>query len=255
MDIQKSFTYQFDDEQWSTKLGIGALISLVPILNFAMAGYMVAIIRNVANHAAKPLPDWDDLGPKFQDGLLLTLAGFVYAAPALIMSFLLFGALAAAGAASQNSRLQELGRAVTVPGVILFAGVIALLLLYSLLLSVIRPIILVIFSMEGTFASCFRLGEIARIMTQRARPFFTSWLVVIVAGIAIGLIVGFANLVVGWIPCVGWIASLVLAVGAAIYLLTVDAHLFGQFRLAAYEEGGATPAGQSTPPGAGPALR
>jgi Protein of unknown function (DUF4013) len=242
VDIQKSFTYQFDDEQWSTKLGIGALISLVPILNFAIVGYMVAIIRNVANHAARPLPDWDDLGSRFRDGLLLTLAGFVYAAPALILFFVLFGTVAATAAASQNGRFQELGRALTVPGVILIAVVITLLLIYSLLLSIIRPIIMVLFSREGTFASCFRLGEIMRLITQRARPFFTTWLVVIVAGTAIGLIVGFANLLVGWIPCLGWLASLVLALGAAIYLITLDAHLFGQFRLAAYEEGREKPA-------------
>ena len=50
MDIGKVFSYQFEDRQWITKLGLGALISLVPILNVAITGYMVGIIRNVAAH-------------------------------------------------------------------------------------------------------------------------------------------------------------------------------------------------------------
>ena len=83
MDIGKSFSYQFEDKQWISKLGLGAVISLVPILNFAMSGYIVDILRNVENNVAKPLPNWDDLSKKFSDGLILFAAGLIYAAPLL----------------------------------------------------------------------------------------------------------------------------------------------------------------------------
>jgi len=78
MDIGKSFSYPFEDKQWVSKMGLGAVISLVPILNFAMTGYMIQIVRNLMDCALEPLPNWDDLGKKFMDGVMLVLAGLVY---------------------------------------------------------------------------------------------------------------------------------------------------------------------------------
>ncbi len=230
--ISESFSYQFKDIQWPTKLGLGALLSLVPVLNFAIAGYEVAIIRNVTAAAREPLPQWDELGKKWWDGLILTLAGLVYAVPVFVVLALVLTLLAASGVFSQNAS----GSPVGVPSFVVLACFVLFLLVYSLLLSVIRPIILVLFSREGTFASCFRLGEIIRVIDRRPRVFFITWLVVIAAGLAIGLIVGFANLVVGWIPCVGWLAGLLLGLGTAMYLITVDGYIFGQFRLEAFEQ-------------------
>ena len=69
MDIGKSFSFAFEDKQWLSKLGLGAVIAMVPILNFAWSGYMVEIIRNVMKNVQEPLPNWDDIGKKFSEGL------------------------------------------------------------------------------------------------------------------------------------------------------------------------------------------
>jgi hypothetical protein len=233
--ITESFSYQFEDIQWPTKLGLGAIISLVPILNFAIAGYEVVIIRNVAAGSEEPLPSWDDFGQKFRDGLLLTLAGLIYAAPALILICLPLALLAASAALSQNGAVQGFARPLNAANALLLTGALILALFYSLLLSVLRPIILVLFSREGTFASCFQLGEILRVIKRWPRIFFTTWVVLIAAGVATGLFLAFANLVIGWIPCAGWVASLLLGLGTAMYLITIDGYIFGQFRLEAFE--------------------
>jgi len=60
MDIGKSFSYPFEDNKWLSKLIIGALVSIVPILNFAWAGYLIDLLKNVINKAAEPLPEWTD---------------------------------------------------------------------------------------------------------------------------------------------------------------------------------------------------
>ena len=233
MDIGKSFSYQFDDRQWITKLGIGALISLVPVLNLALTGYMVAIIRNVAASAAEPLPNWDDLWPKLRDGLILTAAGLVYAAPVFILMCLPLAFFAASGSLPQDGSWQALGHSLSTLAQLLLAGLFCLFMLYLLFLSLIHPVILVIYSRDGTFASCFRLGEILRILGRHAGLFSTTWIVTILAGFALGIIVALVNLVVGWVPCLGWILGLVLGLGSGLYLITGDAHLFGQFRVAA----------------------
>jgi hypothetical protein len=112
MNIGKSFSFVFDDKQWISKLGLGALITFIPILNFAWTGYMVGIIRNVMNNAQEPLPAWDDFGKKLTDGLLLAVASIVYSLPIIIvfclpMSFMIVPAILAG-----NTDMQELANAV-----------------------------------------------------------------------------------------------------------------------------------------------
>ena len=230
MNFNKAFSFQFEDVQWPNKLGLASLISLVPILNFAVVGYEVAIVRNVAAGLPEVLPQWDDFEKKWRDGLILTLAGLVYAIPVFIGLAVLLAALLASEAISQNANAPA--RTLAASNVIVLSCFLVVLLLYSLLLSLIRPVILVLFSKAGTFESCFRLGEVMRIITRQPGPFFTMWAVVILAGLGIGLVVGFVNAVLGWIPCLGWALGGLLAVGTAVYLLTVDGYIYGQFRRA-----------------------
>jgi hypothetical protein len=229
VDAEKSFTYPFEDKEWTSKLGLGALISMVPILNFAWSGYLVGILRNMINHAVEPLPTWDDLGKKFSDGLILFAAGLVYALPILIPLLLPLGVVVSSGLSSGIRNMQDIGQTLTEAGGALFFCLLCVLLLYGLVLSVIYPAILVQFAREGTFASCFKLNEAFGIIRKNATAFFTAWGLSLAASIGVGLIVGFVNLVVGWVPCIGWIVGLVLTIASGIYSTAVYAHLFGQF--------------------------
>ena len=58
MNIGKAFSYPFEDDEWLTKLFLGAIVSAVPILNFAWTGYTVDILRNVTDGVSLPMPDW-----------------------------------------------------------------------------------------------------------------------------------------------------------------------------------------------------
>lgn len=229
MDIEKSFGYPFEDKEWVGKLGLGALISMVPILNFAWTGYMVGIIRNVMDHAAEPLPTWDDLEKKLVDGLILFAAGLVYALPAILLILIPTGILVASGVMTENSNLRDIGQVILSIGGALFAGLLCVIFLYGIFLSLVYPAILVMFAREGTFASCFKLREIVAMISQNTSAFLTAWGMSLVAGIGVGMIVGLASVVVGWIPCVGWAAGLVLGLGSTVYASSVQAHLVGQF--------------------------
>lgn len=235
MDAEKSFSFPFEDPEWIGKLGLGALISMVPILNFAWSGYLVDIIRNVTRYNSKPLPAWDDLGKKLNEGLILFGAMLIYASPILIALCLPLGITASSGLLSGNSSTQEMSRVITQMGSILFFGLICVSLLYGLVLSVLYPAILVLFAREGTFASCFRLREAFALIRRNPGPFFTAWALGIVASLGAGLLVGFANLVVGFIPCIGWVIGLALSMISSVYATAVSAHLFGQFSRTAFE--------------------
>jgi hypothetical protein len=246
MDAQKSFSYPFEDRDWVSKLGLGALISLVPVLNFAWSGYLVEIIRNVMNHASEPLPTWDDLGKKFTEGLILFGAGLIYASPILIALCLPLSIAAFSGLFSGNSNLEDLSRRMTEAGGVLFFGILCVGLLYGFVLSIIYPAILVLFAREGTFASCFKLREAFDMIGRNAGAFFTAWGLSLVASLGVGLVVGLVNLVVGWVPCIGWIIGMALALASGVYSTAVYAHLFAQFGRTVFERSESLPISSPT---------
>jgi hypothetical protein len=229
MNIEKSFRFPFEDKEWISKLGLGALITMVPILNFAWSGYLVDIIRNVMNNTEEPLPNWDDLGKKLSEGLILFAAGLVYALPILILMGLPLSMLAFSGLLSGNRNMEDIAWVITGAGGVLFSGLLCVFVLYALALSVIYPAILVLFSREGTFASCFKLREAFDLISRNAGSFFTTWGLSLVGGLVVSLAIGIVNFTIGLIPCIGWIVSLALSLGSGVYIAAVYAHLFGQF--------------------------
>ncbi len=243
MDIEKSFSFPFEDKEWSSKLGLGAAISLVPILNFAWYGYTVGILRNVMNNASEPLPTWEDLGKRFTDGLILFAAMLIYASPLLIMICLPLSLAGFGGILSGNNDMREIGQTIATAGGFLLLGFLCLFFLYGLIVSIVSAAIMVIFAREGTFASCFKLGEAFALISRNAGSFFTAWGMSLVASLAVGLVVGFVNAVLGWIPCFGWIISLGLSALSGVYITAVYAHLLGQFGREAFGQNQLAPVG------------
>jgi len=84
MDIGKAFSFVAEDEEWLTKIGIGALISLLSFLIlpvFLLVGYVVQVTRNVKNGEPRPLPAWTEWEKLFMDGLYVGIAQIVYTLP------------------------------------------------------------------------------------------------------------------------------------------------------------------------------
>ena len=229
MDIGKSFSFPFEDKQWITKLGLGGVITLVPILNFAWSGYMVELLRNVMDGKQEPLPNWDDIGKKLVDGLILAVAGLVYALPMLIVICLPMGFMVVPAILSGSGDMQEIANAIAGAGSILFLCLLCVFMLYALVLSVVYPAILIVFAREGTFASCFKFRQVFDLVGKNMSPFLTAWGVSLGAGIVVNLVVGMVAGVLSIIPCLGWIVAIILPLATVVYITSVYAHLFGQF--------------------------
>lgn len=224
MDVGKSFSYQFEDNNWITKLLIGALVSAVPILNFAWFGYMVDLLRNVMEGSTLPLPEWSDFGDKFVKGLIVWLAGVVYSLPAILLGCIPFSILAITGGTETGDLQDTLLAAFTGLGLVFGC----LLLIYFLALSFFFPAVYINFARKGNFGSCFEFGEIIRIVTSNLNKYLTAWLVSIVAGIVVSFVIGIVAGILGFIPCLGWIIAWLIGAVGAVYGLTIYAHLFGQ---------------------------
>ncbi|MBK9925803.1 MAG: DUF4013 domain-containing protein [Anaerolineales bacterium] len=237
MNIGKAFSFPFDDKQWISKLGLGALITMVPILNFAWTGYMVQLLRNVMNNQQEPLPTWENIDKKFMDGLILGLAGLVYSLPILIVICLPLSIMVIPALMAGNGDMQDIANTIAGAGSVLLVCLSCMFALYGLALSVIYPGIMIVFSREGTFASCFKLREVFNLIGRNTGSFFTAWGVSLAAGFGVGLVAGFAQVILNIIPCIGQLASFILTVGIVAYTSAIYAHLFGQFGMSVNHQG------------------
>jgi hypothetical protein len=213
MDIGKAFTFIFDDKKWLSKVGLGALISIVPILNFAWIGYLVQVVRNVENSLLEPLPEWGDLGEKFMKGLLLIVAGLIYALPIVILgAIFLIPAIFASG-----GDISEAAGAAMAGGMIFISCVV---LIYSLVLSFFYPALMVNFARKGTFASCFEFSKIIKVASFN----WGNYLVACIMSIVFSAVLGLLSSLLSPIICIGWIIAIAISAWASL----IPAHLFGQ---------------------------
>ena len=229
MNLGKAFSYPFEDKLWASKLGIGMAVSIVPVLNFAWIGYMIDIMRGVVSGRSEVLPGWDNFGKKFMDGLILFLAGLVYALPVIILAGVPVLIMIVPAALASNGNLQDVANAAAAAGSFVIFCLSCLIILYALALSVIYPAICVEFARKGTFAACFQFKAIFGDIGRNVGPFFTAWGIYLATTIASGIVGGIVGTVLGWIPCLGQIVALVAGLALTVYTGLVFSHLFGQF--------------------------
>jgi hypothetical protein len=222
MDIGKSFSYPFEDNKWMSKLIIGALVSIVPILNFAWAGYLVDLVKNVMNRQVEPLPEWTDFGNKFMKGLLIWVAGLIYALPVICLSTIFITtASLTLSSLTEGDTVNTLGSAFSGIGILLAC----LAVLYGLVLSFFYPAMIIHFSHKETFGSLFEIGAIVKVATSRLSPYLTAWLIGIVAAIVVSLVIGLVSGVLSFIPCLGWLIAWVLGGLSGVYITAIWAPL------------------------------
>jgi hypothetical protein len=85
MNLGNALSFVFKDRDWFKKLFIGGVLKFVSwytvvlfFIEFFPFGYAIDVIRKKANSKEPTLPEWDDMGKKFIDGLLGTLIILFY---------------------------------------------------------------------------------------------------------------------------------------------------------------------------------
>jgi len=202
MDFGKALTFVYEDEDWIKKLLIGILLSFVPVFGqFAVSGYMLAIIRNVKNNAPRPLPEWSNVADYFVEGLKLTVVGLVYSLPALLLScpIVIVGVLPAFTPAFEDPESAAL--ALTSTSTLLILVCSCPVSLYSLFLTIIAPAMAIRLAETQEIAACLRVKEIVRFSFANIGPIILSLLVVsaailVVSTVSLGLLA---------IPAAAWI--------------------------------------------------
>jgi hypothetical protein len=202
MDIGKSFTYVFDDEDWVTKILIGALFVLLSFIVIGIPfvlGYIVETVKNVMDGNPRPLPDWADLGPIFTKGLMLFLILLIYSLPIIFVSCLTW----------MGGIIAEESEAV---GAFL-ACMNCLSVLWGFLVSVVTPAATIRYALTGEFISGFQFGRIFNFIANNLANYIIAFLL---------------SMLASTIGALGVILCGVGVLFTSLWASLVEAHLFGQ---------------------------
>ncbi|HEY84812.1 MAG TPA: DUF4013 domain-containing protein [Chloroflexi bacterium] len=222
MDVAKAFTFVTEDERWMGKIGIGALVALLSFLIIPiplLVGYMVGVVRNVKDGVVNPMPEWDNWGLLFKDGLSIIVAQLVYTLP-----FWLLSCIAGVGTVGMGS-LAETNEDLAAAGIFATFGLVGCLtLVFMVALFFLSPAIVIQYVRTNELGAAFRFGEVFAIAKENVGNILIIALVTFVIAIVLNIVIG----ILGLIPCIGWVAALIIAVAAGPYMTVVTGHLYGQ---------------------------
>ncbi len=222
IDIAQALQHPTEDRDWIKKFALGVLISFVPILSFAITGFIIEHLQNSARGASSPLPNWDNLGKKLVTGLKLLAVQIIFALPILVPSCALLAFVVQQSASRPGGNLPE--SAVPIAGI----GAIALsciALIYGLLLLYLSAAILIQFARTEQIGACLRVGELLQIARTNTGDYLTIVAIVAATSFAVGLLSGILSI----IPCLGTVIVIVISILSPLYIGLVAANMAGQY--------------------------
>lgn len=228
MDVGQAFAFINEDEEWLKKVGIGAIVGAIPIVNFAVFGYQAEVARNVVAGEERPLPEWQDFGKYFVNGLRIVGAMFVYLLPVILLtlcaSLSMFFIVEPTGQPTSGSTPPP-------PEIfVIFGLMFACIMPYTIFINIIWPLFTIQNVREEKFRANFRFSEMWRLI--RRQPGNYILIVVLYFGLYMGVsFLLFPAIILLFIPCLGWIAYLLLSGAAMMLVMLVIGHLQGQFIL------------------------
>jgi hypothetical protein len=192
-------------------------IFLLGIPAVLLVGYQLAVTRQVMAGKDLPLPEWDDWGKLFMDGLYVVIAIFVYTLPLWLLFCIGFGVsfLPVLGAGNEDV-------AAALGGVAALTWVVMMCLFFILAigLALVVPGIYIQYIRTNEFASLFRIGEVFGIVRNNIGDI----LLTIVAVIGANLVIQMVSSILSW-TC---IIPIIIALAGPVWINISMGHLYGQ---------------------------
>jgi hypothetical protein len=211
VDFGRSFTFVTEDPEWVKKILIGGAFSLACALLVGVPfvlGYFARTLRNVVQGEPRPMPDWDDLGGLFSEGLRLTAVYLLYTLGivAVLAAFgcvLMLPVMALSGSGSRPSD------ALGVLGGLGIVALYGLVMVVSLALAVYLPAALARAALRGTVADGFAWREVLGFIRANLGNYLLTLVIYLLASFVAQF--GILLCCVGVFPAAFW-GYLVLAV-------------------------------------------
>jgi len=207
MEFGLPFSFPFKDPDWFKKIGIIALVSLIPIVGQMVAfGWGLEIARRVINHDPDPLPSLD-FGDQLKKGFQAWVISFVYALPMIVLMLPLQLALPI----GQMLEIDEGTLSIIMIAVSICCG--GLSLIYGIFMAFMLSAAYGRFVTEGTIGSGLKFGEVLKLI--KAAP--VAYLIVLLGQIVAGF--------------VGSLGSIACGIGVFLtmaYSFAIIGHFIGQ---------------------------
>ena len=176
-DFGRPFAYVFEDKEYLRKLFMGAVFVLVSNMCFLglfiLLGYQRRVALQVAEGRDLPLPEWDQIGDDFVQGLKIALIYIVYFLPIILI--VMCGGFP--GVILMDDRDTE------AVGVILMMGAICLTLPISLILGLMMPVAICRYYDSGSLGSAFQIGEVFRFAKNNLLTLLLLFVVNMILGV------------------------------------------------------------------------
>lgn len=186
------------------------LASIFIIGAFFVYGYLAKLVRNVIAGEQYPLPEWDDLGEFFSEGLRMFGVALVYMLPFIVLMFIFIVPSIIAEAADSDA-MRNIGGGMA-------ACVWCILFPLGLAMALWLPGALMFAAVERRFGAAFEFAQIAAFIKAN----IGNYLLAFVVWLVVRMIVPFGMILL----CVGIFLT-------SFWSLVVAAYSFGQvWRLA-----------------------
>lgn len=152
LDVGKAFAILFADRRWLEKWLLGALLHIAAVLIVGipfLLGYLLEVTRRATKEENFDLPDWNQWGIYFGQGLIFFIILLVYLIPAMIFSMI-------------SS---------------------CLLLPYLLIFDFAFPVLAFRYALSGDFASAFKFREIYAFVEGNLANVVVVWFVGLLAAV------------------------------------------------------------------------
>lgn len=201
--ISDSVKYPTSD--W-TKIIILAVILLIPIVNFIGMGYVIRIIKGTLA-GLDDLPDFDEVGELFIDGLKVLVVGIVYAIPIWIISAIFGVIIGLIFPATTPTYIDTTSTALITTMIVSYAA----LIIAALIVGLIEIVAIVNMAYyDGDLGAAFRFSDILNYIST------IGWGKYIITYIVIALISGIITLVAGFVGILIFFVGVIITIPLAM---------------------------------------
>ena len=204
MDVGEAIGFPTIDEKWVTKVIVGGVLSIIPIVNFVSSGFAIKTMKTAIEGSPK-LPEWENWGDLFVRGLVAAIIAFIYLIPAIIVALALGGP-----ALFSPTTLMQGGGFFAALSAIAAGGIVAIAIGFIL------PMAIAMYVASDSMGAAFRIGEVFARIKSVLSDYVVGYIVIVILAIVLGL-------VSSAIPVVGGLISAF----ASFYVALVAAYIFG----------------------------
>jgi len=180
----------FDDPRWLPKIVVGGVFTLLATVVAGipfLLGYLARMARNIIAGDPRPLPEWNDLGEFFGEGLALFAVALIYLLPVSVLSILI------AIPATIADAVREPVVHDIVQGFVACASCVLWLL--TLIVGSLLPAALMTVIVTRRFGAAFEFPRLAQFLTRNLGNYVIALVIELIAYVF--SFAGFALLCVG----------------------------------------------------------